>query len=323
MKAVLCRKWGGPEDLAVRDVPDPEPGPGEIVIGVEACGINFADTLIIQGKYQVRPEHPFTPGMEVAGTVLGIGEGVAGFSRGDTVIGMPGTGGFAEQVACRASRVIRRPAGVDGVTAAAVPVAYGTAHLGLGHRGALKAGESLLVHGASGGVGLAAVEVGKAMGAFVIAAASSADKLETARRHGADHLIDYSGGEFRDEVKRITGGGADVIFDPVGGDTFDQSLRCIAWEGRLLAIGFAAGRIPQAPANILLVKNIAVIGVHWGSYHDRNADLLRGSFGEILAWVGNGTLRPLVSRTCGLEDVPDALNDLVNRRARGKIVVVP
>ncbi len=323
MKAVLCRKWSGPEDLVVGEVPEPEPGPGEMVIGVEACGVNFADTLIIQGKYQVRPEHPFTPGMEVAGKVLKTGEDVEGFSPGDAVIGIPGMGGFAEQVVCKVSQVMRRPAETDGVTAAAIPIVYGTAHIGLEHRGSLKAGESLLVLGASGGVGLAAVEVGKAMGAFVIAAASSADKLEIARRHGADHLIDYSSGEFRNEVKEITGGGADVIFDPVGGDVFDQSLRCIAWEGRLLTIGFASGRIPQAPANILLVKNIAVIGVHWSNYRQTRPDLLRSSFDRIFSWIGNGTLNPLVSKTCSLEDVADALNELIARKARGKIVVIP
>ena len=323
LKALLCHTWGGPEDLVVDDAPEPEPGPGEIVVGVEGCGVNFADTLIIQGKYQVRPEHPFTPGMEVAGTVLKTGPGAGDFTPGDAVIGMPGVGGFAEQVVCRASQVMRRPAGIDAVTAAAIPIVYGTAHIGLEHRGMLRAGESLLVHGASGGVGLAAVEVGKAMGAFVIATASSADKLETARRHGADHVIDYSSGEFRNEVKEITKGGADVIFDPVGGDVFDQSLRCIAWEGRLLTIGFASGRIPQAPANILLVKNIAVIGVHWSNYRESQPELLRRSFDRIFTWISDGKLRPLVSRTCTLDEAPQALADLAGRRVRGKIVVAP
>ena len=323
MKALLCHTWGGPEDLVVGDMPDPQPGPGEIVIRVEGCGVNFADTLIIQGTYQVRPEHPFTPGMEVAGTVLKTGSGVDGFKPGDAVIGMPGVGGFAEQVVCKASQAMQRPAGIDAVTAAAIPIVYGTAHIGLEVRGMLQPGESLLVHGASGGVGLAAVEVGKAMGAFVIATASSADKLETARRHGADHVIDYRAGEFRNEVKELTNGGADVIFDPVGGDVFDQSLRCIAWEGRLLTIGFASGRIPQAPANILLVKNISVIGVHWSNYRERQSELLRRSFDRIFAWISDGKLNPLVSRTFTLEEAPQALADLAGRRARGKIVVTP
>ncbi len=323
MKAVQCRRWGGPDDLVVAEVAEPRPGPSQLVIGVEACGVNFADTLIIQGRYQVRPDHPFTPGMEVAGTVLRTGEAVTEFAPGDAVIGMPGTGGFAEQALCHVSQVMRRPPAIDSTTAAAIPIVYGTAHIGLDHRGSLKPGESLLVHGASGGVGLAAVEVGKAMGATVIAAASSADKLEVARRHGADHLIDTGGGEFRHVVKEITGGGADVIFDPVGGDVFDQSLRCIAWEGRLLTIGFASGRIPAAPANILLVKNIAVIGVHWSNYRESQPDLLAASFGRIFSWIADGALKPLVSKTCGLEDVAEALGDLAARRARGKIVVVP
>lgn len=323
MKALLCRTWGGPEDLVVGDVPEPEPGPGEVVIRVEGCGVNFADTLIIQGKYQVKPEHPFTPGMEVAGTVLKTGSGVEGFRPGDAVIGMPGIGGFAEQVVYKASQAMRRPAGIDAVTAAAIPIVYGTAHIGLEVRGMLQPGESLLVHGASGGVGLAAVEVGKAMGALVIATASSADKLETARRHGADHVIDYRAGEFRNEVKDITKGGADVIFDPVGGDVFDQSLRCIAWEGRLLTIGFASGRIPQAPANILLVKNISVIGVHWSNYRERQPELLGRSFDRIFTWISEGKLRPLVSKSCTLEEAPQALADLAGRRALGKIVVTP
>ena len=323
MRALLCRAWGEPDDLVVDEVADPEPGPGEIVVGVEGCGVNFADTLIIQGTYQVKPEHPFTPGMEVAGTVLKTGSGVDNFEPGDAVIAMPGVGGFAERVVCKVSQVMRRPAGIDAVTAAAIPIAYGTAHIGLEVRGMLQPGESLLVHGASGGVGLAAVEVGKAMGALVIAAASDADRLETARRHGADYVINYGAGEFRNEVKAITKGGADVIFDPVGGDVFDQSLRCIAWEGRLLAIGFASGRIPQAPANILLVKNISVIGVHWSNYRESRPELLERSFGQIFTWMAQGKLRPLISRTFNLQEAPQALAELAGRRARGKIVVTP
>ena len=323
MKAVLCRDWGGPETLVVNDVDAPRPGPGDVAIRVEACGVNFADTLIIQGKYQVRPERPFTPGMEVAGTVAALGDGVGDYAVGDAVIGIPRVGGFAERVVCPAANVMRRPVAIASDVAAAMPIAYGTAHIGLAHRGRLEPGESLLVHGASGGVGLAAVEVGKAMGATVIATASSADRLAVAREHGADHTIDYSDGDFRHEVKEITGGGADVIFDPVGGDIFDQSLRCIAWEGRLLTVGYAAGRIPQAPANILLVKNIAVVGVHWSNYNERMPQLVRQSFGEIFGWVESGALRPLVSKTYGLDEAPLALGDLAGRRARGKIVIVP
>lgn len=321
MKAVMCRQLGG--TLTVEEVADPLPAAGEIAIRVEACGVNFADTLIVQGRYQVRPELPFIPGMEVAGRVAAVGPGVEGHAVGDAVIGLVGTGGFAERVVCPASRAIPRPAGVASEVAAAIPVAYGTAHVALEHRAALRPGEALLVHGASGGVGLAAVEVGKAMGATVIATASSAEKLAIAREHGADHLVDYARGPFRERVKEIAGGGADVIFDPVGGDVFDQSLRCIAWGGRLLTVGFAAGRIPQAPANILLVKNVSVVGIHWSSYRGRADDLLAASFARLFAWLREGRIRPLVSRRYPLHEAPAALAALTERRAQGKIVVLP
>ena len=321
MKAVMCRQLGG--TLTVEEVADPLPAAGEIAIRVEACGVNFADTLIVQGRYQVRPELPFIPGMEVAGRVAAVGPGVEGHAVGGAVIGLVGTGGFAERVVCPAARAIPRPAGVASEVAAAIPVAYGTAHVALEHRAALRPGETLLVHGASGGVGLAAVEVGKAMGATVIATASSAEKLAIAREHGADHLVDYARGPFRERVKEIAGGGADVIFDPVGGDVFDQSLRCIAWGGRLLTVGFAAGRIPQAPANILLVKNVSVVGIHWSSYRGRADDLLAASFARLFAWLREGRIRPLVSRRYPLHEAPAALAALTERRAQGKIVVLP
>ncbi|MBN34876.1 MAG: hypothetical protein CMM46_08885 [Rhodospirillaceae bacterium] len=325
MKAMVCRDWGGPDGLAVEEVADPVAGPGEVVIASEGCGVNFADTLIIQGKYQVKPDLPFSPGMEVAGTIESVGAGVAAFSPGDAVIGMMSTGGYAEKVACKAVDVIPRPASIPGAIACSLPVAYGTAHIALDERARMKPGESLLVHGASGGVGLAAVEIGKAMGATVIATASSEDKLAIAKEHGADHLIDYTKGEFRQEVKELTGGGADVIFDPVGGDIFDQSMRCIAWGGRLLVVGFAAGRIPEAAANIVLVKNIAVVGVHWGSYrsHEGGWDILNRSFAQIFGWVEDGTLNPLVSKTYGLDDAAQAIRDIAARKARGKLVVAP
>lgn len=321
MKAVMCRQLGG--TLAVEEVADPVPAAGEIAIRVEACGVNFADTLIVRGQYQVKPELPFIPGMEVAGRVAAVGPGVEGHGVGDTVIGLVGTGGFAELVVCPAARAIPRPAGVASEVAAAIPVAYGTAHVALEHRAALRPGETLLVHGASGGVGLAAVETGKAMGATVIATASSAEKLAIAREHGADHLVDYARGPFRERVKEIAGGGADVIFDPVGGDVFDQSLRCIAWGGRLLTVGFAAGRIPQAPANILLVKNISVVGIHWSSYRGRADGVLAASFARLFAWLREGRIRPLVSRGYPLHETPAALAALAGRRAQGKIVVLP
>jgi NADPH2:quinone reductase len=324
MKAVRCVELGGPDKLKVEEVDRPEPGEGEVRLKVAGCGVNFADSLIIQGKYQVRPDLPFTPGMEVAGEITGVGAGVEGLARGQLVVGMSGTGGFAEEVVCPARDVMPCPEGLDPVTAAALPVAYGTAHLGLDHRARLRAGETLLVHGASGGVGLAAVEVGKRMGATVIATASSADKLEVAAAHGADHLINYTEGAFKDRVKELTGGGgADVIFDPVGGDVFDQSLRCIAWEGRLLVVGFASGRIPEAPANLMLVKNMAVMGVFWGAYRDRDPKVMTDSFATLAGWLKEGTLKPLISKTYKLEETGQAITDLMERRAKGKIVVTP
>ena len=323
MRALLCRETTGPDGLEVAEIAEPEPGPGEIAIAVEGCGVNFADTLIVEGRYQVKPAPPFTPGMEVAGSVRALGDGVGGFRVGDPVIGMVGIGGFAEVALCRADWALPRPATVEAPTAACFPVAYGTAHIGLEHRAGLRPGETLLVHGASGGVGLAAVEVGKAMGATVIATAGNEDKLAIARAHGADHGIDYGRGEFRHAVKALTGGGADVIFDPVGGDIFDQSLRCIAWEGRIVVVGFASGRIPHAPCNLLLVKNVGVLGVHWGNYRERAPQVMTASLDRLFAWLDRGLLKPLVSRTFPLEGAADALRELRARRAAGKLVVVP
>jgi len=324
MKAIRCVELGGPDKLRVEDIERPEPGAGEVRLKVAGCGVNFADSLIIQGKYQVRPDLPFTPGMEVAGKVTGVGAGVEGLKRGDLVVGMTGTGGFAEEVVCPARDVMPCPQGLDPVVAAALPVAYGTAHLGLDHRARLQPGETLLVHGASGGVGLAAVEVGKRMGATVIATASSADKLETAVEHGADHLINYTEGPFKDRVKELTGGrGANVIFDPVGGDVFDESLRCIAWEGRLLVVGFASGRIPEVPANLTLVKNMAVMGVFWGAYREKDPEVMTQSFATLAEWLKEGALKPLISKTYKLEETGQAIADLMERRAKGKIVVTP
>ena len=324
MKAVRCVELGGPQKLRVEDIDLPQPGEGQVRLKVAGCGVNFADSLIIQGKYQVRPGLPFTPGMEVAGKITALGPGVDSLKRGQMVVGMTGVGGFAEEVVCPVRDIMPCPDGLDPVIAAALPVAYGTAHLGLDHRARLQAGETLLVHGASGGVGLAAVEVGKRMGATVIATASSADKLEIAAEHGADHLINYAEGPFKDRVKELTGGrGANVIFDPVGGDVFDQSLRCIAWEGRLLVVGFASGRIPEAPANLTLVKNMAIMGVFWGAYRDKDPAVMTASFATLAAWLKEGALKPLVSKTYGLDDIGQAIGDLMERRVKGKIVVVP
>jgi NADPH2:quinone reductase len=322
MKALLCTAWGGPDDLAVGELPSPTPGPGEILVGVRACGLNFADTLMIQGKYQERPDFPFSPGLEVSGEVREVGPGVAELAPGDAVIALCGHGGLAEQVVVPSANAVRLPESMDFVTAAGFAVVYGTAHVGLERRARLAPGEVLLVHGAAGGVGLAAVEVGRTMEATVIATASNEDKLAIAKAHGAHHVINYREESFRDRVKALTDGrGADVIFDPVGGEVFDESVRCINWEGRILVVGFASGSIPELPVNLALVKNMSVVGVYWGAYRKRDAHVLQHSWQRLLDWYSQGALAPHVSATYPLEQAPEALSSLMARRATGKVVV--
>ncbi|MEE4376523.1 MAG: NADPH:quinone oxidoreductase family protein [Candidatus Competibacteraceae bacterium] len=320
MRAVVCKQWGMPPDnLVLEELPSPIPEKDQVAIAVHACGINFADTLIAQGKYQTKPEPPFSPGMEVAGEVLACGSEVKTLKPGDRVMAVLSYGGFAEEVIAPAAAVVPLPTSMDFVTAAGFPVAYGTSHLALTRRAHLQPGENLLVHGAGGGVGLTAVEIGKQLGATVIATAGGADKLKIAAEHGADHLIDYSKEDIRERVKAL--GGADVVYDPVGGDAFDASLRCINWEGRILAIGFASGKVPQPPANILLVKNCAVIGLYWGAYLWRNPPIMQNSLSELLSWHAQGKLKPHVSRTYPLEQAQEALADLLARRSTGKLVL--
>ena len=322
MKALLCRALGPVESLEVGEQESPRPGPGELKIAVRACGINFADLLMVQGLYQERPPLPFCPGMEVSGVVETLGEGVDGFRPGDRVAALCRHGGLAQEVLASAAGTVHIADGMDFESAAALNVAYGTAHVGLSHRARLRAGEVLLVHGAAGGVGLAAVEIGKLMGATVIATAGSETKREIARRHGADHVIDHREGAFREPVKALSGGrGADVIFDPVGGAVFDESLRCINWEGRLLVVGFASGTIPRAPANLMLVKNCSVLGVYWGAYLHRDPAVLTGAWRTLLDWYEAGRLRPHVSAVYPLERGREALEALAGRRATGKVVV--
>lgn len=322
MRAVLCKEWGGPEKLAVENVPSPSMKEGSVRIAVHAAGINFADLLLISGQYQEKPPFPFTPGMEIAGIVTEAGAGVNAIKAGDRVMALCGTGGYTEEIVIEAQRVFRIPDAMDFPTAAGFPVTYGTSYGAFDWRAHLQPGEWLLVHGAAGGVGLTAVEVGKVMGAKVIACASSAEKLEIARRHGADYLIDYAREDLRERVKSITGGhGADVIYDPVGGDIFDASLRSIAWGGRLIVIGFASGRIPQAPANILLVKNMDVIGFYWGSYQARKPELLRNSYTQLLRWFEEGKLKPHVSHQMDISEAAQAMNLLRERKSTGKVVL--
>lgn len=323
MRAVVCREWGGPESLSFEQVADPKLlAPGQVRIAVSAAGINFADTLMIQGKYQVRPEFPFSPGLEAAGTVIEAAPDVDTVAPGDRVMALLDHGGYAEQAVARASDVFRIPDGMEFETAAGFPIVYGTSHIALWERACLRPGETLVVHGAAGGVGLTAVEVGKAMGATVIATASSAEKLEVAASRGADYLINYKTEDIRTRVKELTGGaGADVIYDPVGGDTFDASLRCIAWGGRILIIGFAEGRIPQIPANILLVKNIATIGVHWGAYRQNQPHTVAESFATLFRWFEEGRIQPHISNRIPLADYAKAMKLLIERRSTGKVVL--
>lgn len=322
MRAVLCKEWGGPEKLVVENVPSPPIRDGAVRIAVHAAGINFADLLLVSGQYQEKPAFPFTPGMEVAGTVAEIGARVSNLKAGDRVMALTGTGAYTEDAVVDAARVLKIPDSMDFPTAAGFPVTYGTSHGAFDWRAHLQPGEWLLVFGAAGGVGLTAVEIGKAMGARVIACAGGVEKLEVARQHGADFLIDYSREDIRERVKAITGGkGADVVYDPVGGDAFDASLRSVAWGGRIVIIGFASGRIPQAPANILLVKNIDVIGFYWGSYQARKPELLRDSYTKLLRWFEEGKLKPHISAQMDLCEVARGMELLRQRKSTGKVVL--
>ncbi|MBI3709099.1 MAG: NADPH:quinone oxidoreductase family protein [Proteobacteria bacterium] len=300
----------------------PALAPGTLRLRVTAAGVNFADTLMVKGEYQAKPPFPFSPGLEAAGIVAELAADVSGLRVGQRAIAVLDHGGFAEQVVCPASAIYPIPDSMDLVTAAGFPIAYGTAHIGLVHRAGLRADETLLVLGAAGGVGLTAVEVGKAIGARVIAAARGADKLALARAHGADATIDYAAEPLRDRVLALTDGrGADVVFDPVGGDQFDAALRATAWEGRLLIVGFAAGRIPQIPANLLLVKNISAVGLFWGSYRRKQPAIVRDSFAVLMEWWAAGKLRPHVSHRFDLADAARAMELLLSRAATGKIVL--
>jgi NADPH2:quinone reductase len=322
MKAVVCKEFGPPESLVIEEIEAPTLKPGQVRVGVHACGVNFPDTLIIENKYQFKPTLPFSPGGEVAGEILEVGEGVGGHSVGDRVIAMCGWGGFAEEVSVPATSIMAIPGGMDFVTAAGFSMTYGTSYYALKQRGVLKPGETLLVLGAAGGVGLAAVELGRLMGARVIAAASSDEKLELCREYGADAGINYTTDSLKERAKELTGGqGADVIYDAVGGDYFDQAIRCINWQGRLLIIGFASGRIPELPVNLVLLKGCQVVGVFWGAFTGREPEENARNIAELGALYAEGKLKPHVCATYPLEQVADALNGLITRKARGKIIL--
>jgi NADPH:quinone reductase len=323
MKAVLAKELGPPEGLVLEEVPARHAGPGEVVIAVKACGVNFLDALMVQGKYQTKPPLPFSPGAEVAGIVTEVGTGVTALAKGTRVLAFVGHGGYAEEVTADASRVIPLPPQMDFVTAAAFPIAYATSHHALKDRAHLQPGETLLVLGAAGGVGLTAVEIGKIMGARVIACASSEDKLAVCRGYGADSLINYAASDLRERVRELTGGkGVDVVYDPVGGAYAEPSVRSLGLQGRYLVIGFASGEIPKIPLNLVLLKMSSIVGVFWGAFAKAEPQRNEANFEELLGWYAAGKLRPHVSRTFPLASYREALQAVMHRKVKGKVVLV-
>lgn len=323
MKAVLCKQYGPPDSLVVEELPAQKAGAGEVVISVKAASVNFPDVLIIQNKYQFKPPLPFSPGSELAGVIKEVGAGVSGWRAGDRVIAFTTYGAFAEEVKTEALRLLPLPQGMDFVTGAAFLLTYGTSDHALRDRGALKAGETLLVLGAAGGVGLAAIEIAKALGARVLAAASSEDKLAVCREHGADATINYANEDLRERLKALTDGrGVDVVYDPVGGPYSEPAFRSLAWRGRLLVVGFAAGEIPKLPLNLPLLKGASVVGVFWGDFVRREPKAFADSVRQLGRWYSEGRLRPHVSQTLPLEKAADALKLLASRQAKGKIVLI-
>ena len=323
MKAIVCEQWGGPESLKLMEVVLPEPGPRQVRIRVAAAGVNFPDVLIIQKKYQMQPTLPFSPGAEIAGEITAVGEEVRGLRPGMAVAALCGIGGFAEECVVDAALCMPLPPGVPMPLAASLVLAYGTSWHALRDRAALKAGETLLVLGAAGGVGLAAVEIGKAIGARVIAAASSAEKLAVCRDHGADECINYTEEDLREALKRIAPKGVDVVFDPVGGSLTEAAFRSIAWRGRHLVIGFADGNVPALPLNLPLLKGASLVGVFWGEFAKREPKANAAGIQEVLGWISEGKLKPHISRQYSLAEAPQALIDMAARKVIGKVVVVP
>jgi NADPH2:quinone reductase len=324
MKAVLCKQYGPPQSLVVEEIPSPKAGPGEAVISVKAASVNFPDVLIIQNKYQFKPPLPFSPGSELAGVVKEVGSGVTAFKPGDRVIAFTTYGAFAEEVKTEASRLMPLPAGMSFESGAAFILTYGTSDHALRDRAALRAGETLLVLGAAGGVGIAAIEIGKALGARVIACASSADKLEVCRQHGADEGINYDTEDLRERIKALTGGnGVDVVYDAVGGKYSEPAFRSIAWRGRLLVVGFAAGEIPKLPLNLALLKGASIVGVFWGDFARREPQRFVESARQLGRWYSEGKLKPHVSQTFPLQKAAEALMLMAERKVKGKVVLLP
>lgn len=324
MKALLCKHYGTPDDLTIDDIAEPAAGRGEAIVDVKAAALNFFDTLIIAGKYQTKPAMPFSPAAEFAGVVTGLGEGASGVKVGDRVLGYLGYGAARERVAVHVDRLVPIPNALDFDRAAGLCVTYGTTLHALKDRAHLREGETLAVLGASGGVGLAAIELGKVMGARVIACASSDDKLAFAKKHGADDGINYANEDLKEALRRVTGGkGADVIYDPVGGPYAEPALRAIAWKGRFLVIGFAAGEIPKIALNLALLKGCDIVGVFWGSFIERDPAGHRANTRQILDWVASGKLSAHVQATYPLADAANALKALAARKVMGKIVLKP
>src|SRR5687768_8150755 len=322
MKAVLCKQYGPPESLTFEELPSPRAGPGEVVVAVRAASLNFPDVLIIQNRYQFKPPLPFSPGSELAGVVQEVGAGVAHWKAGDRVIAFTTYGAFAEEVKTEASRLVALPDGMDFVTGAAFLLTYGTSDHALRDRGHLKAGETLLVLGAAGGVGLAAIEIGNALGARVIACASSEEKLAVCRSHGAGATINYASEDLRERIKTLTEGrGVDVVYDPVGGPYTEPAFRSLAWRGRHLVVGFAAGEIPKLPLNLALLKGASVVGVFWGDFARRQPKEFAQSIGQLARWYADGKLKPHVSHTMPLEKAAEALKLMAARQVKGKLVL--
>jgi NADPH:quinone reductase len=323
VKAVLVKEYGQPEQIGIADVPGKHAGRGEVVVAVKACGVNFLDALMVRGNYQTKPPLPMTPGAEIAGIVKEVGAGVAGLPLGTRVFAVLGHGGYAQEAVVDAARAFAIPERMDFVTAAAFPIAYATSHYALRERAQLKAGETLLVLGAAGGVGLSAVEIGALMGARVIACASSEEKLALCRQYGAQELLNYAKSDLRERVRELTGGkGVDVVYDPVGGAFAEPAVRSLGFEGRYLVIGFASGEIPKIPLNLVLLKTTSIVGVFWGAYSQARPEQSAANMSELLAWYNEGRLRPHVSATYPLEGYREALAAVTNRRVKGKVVLV-
>lgn len=324
MKALVCHQYGPPETLTVEELPSPRPGPGEALVQVKAASVNFPDVLIVQNRYQVRPPLPFTPGSELAGVVKSVGAGVAAPRPGDRVIAFTTWGAFAEECVVPAHRLVPMPAGMDFETAASFLLTYGTSHHALRHRVEVRSGETLVVLGAAGGVGLAAVEIGKVLGLRVIACASSEEKLALCRAHGADETVNYTTDDLREAIRGLTGGaGADIVYDAVGGPYAEAALRASAWRARYLVVGFAAGEIPRIPLNLALLMERSIVGVYWGEWTRRAPAELSAAVEELGRWHAEGKLRPHVSGRYPLARAAEAIAALAGRRALGKIVVVP